>query len=86
MKIYIGKLWIPFPSSEYGGMWAVIANNNEECVELLKKDGNSWYPEYNELIPASVEEAWALVLHPDYDKHGQKPGILKPEIIETFFT
>ena len=86
MKIYVGKLWVPFPTSEYGGTWAVIANDDEECVKLLEKDMGELYPEYSDLIPASVKEAWGLVLHPDYDKHGQKPGILKPEIIQTFIT
>ncbi len=85
MKVYIGEYWVPFPSSEYGGMWAVIAENKDQCIEMLK--GTAFFGnDYDYLIPDAVEKAWALVLHPDYDKHGQKPGILKPEIIETFFT
>ena len=33
MKMYIGRYWVPFPRSEYGGMWSVIANNQDECVK-----------------------------------------------------
>jgi hypothetical protein len=26
---------IPFPSSEYGGLWNVIAESDEECFDLI---------------------------------------------------
>lgn len=26
---------IPFPSSEYGGIWNVIAENDDECFDLI---------------------------------------------------
>lgn len=26
---------IPFPSSEYGGLWNVIAENDDECFDLI---------------------------------------------------
>ena len=37
MKIYIGNFWIPFPRSEYGGIWSAIAENDAQCIELLQK-------------------------------------------------
>lgn len=37
MNIYIGKYWVTFPRSEYGGTWTVIAENEAQVVELLKE-------------------------------------------------
>ena len=33
--LYIVDHAINFPSSEYGGLWNVIAENNEECFDLM---------------------------------------------------
>tara|TARA_E500000318_G_scaffold13317_2_gene12444 strand:+ start:1843 stop:2076 length:234 start_codon:yes stop_codon:yes gene_type:complete len=27
--------FVPFPQSEYGGLWCVIAENDEECFTLI---------------------------------------------------
>jgi hypothetical protein len=33
--IYLVDYWVPFPSSEYGGMISVIASDDQECFDLL---------------------------------------------------
>lgn len=33
--IYLVDYWVPFPSSEYGGMISVIAEDDEECFDIL---------------------------------------------------
>jgi hypothetical protein len=33
--IYLVDYWVPYPSSEHGGMVSVIAENDEECHEIL---------------------------------------------------
>lgn len=33
--LYIVDHAIPFPSSEYGGLYTVIAENNDECFDLI---------------------------------------------------
>ena len=35
-KIYIVDHFVPFPSSEYGGVWNVIAKDDDECFDLIK--------------------------------------------------
>jgi hypothetical protein len=35
--LYIVPHAISFPSSEYGGLWNVIAENNDECFDLISK-------------------------------------------------
>lgn len=77
MKIYIGDYWIPFPSSEYGGTWAVIAKNDRQVIDLLKE--LSYDNEYHHKIPDAVENAYALVLHPEYADH-------TPRVLDHFFT
>ena len=33
--LYLIDYWVPFPSSEYGGMISMIAENDQECFDLL---------------------------------------------------
>ena len=35
--IYLVDYWVPFPSSEYGGMISVIAQDDKECFDLLSE-------------------------------------------------
>ena len=32
---YIVDHYVPFPSSEYGGIWNVIAEDDNECFDLI---------------------------------------------------
>jgi hypothetical protein len=44
--LYLIPHAISFPSSEYGGLWNVIAESNEECFDLIS---NHWeYQGYEE--------------------------------------
>ena len=44
---YIVDHYVPFPSSEYGGIWNVIAEDDNECFDLIANadegDFNSQY-------------------------------------------
>ena len=46
-NLYIVDYWVPFPTSEYGGVWGVIAADDEECFDLITDaddgDFNSQY-------------------------------------------
>ena len=33
--LYIVDHYVPFPQSEYGGVWNVIAENDSECFDLI---------------------------------------------------
>jgi len=45
--LYVVDHYVPFPSSEYGGVWNVIAATGEECFDLIADaddgDFNSQY-------------------------------------------
>ena len=38
--LYIVDHAISFPCSEYGGLWNVIAENNDECFDLISNHWN----------------------------------------------
>ena len=76
MNLYVGEYWVPFPSSEYGGTWAVIAENANECIDILIS------LEYNEgyesEIGYAVERAHCFELNPEKN--------YLPRVVDTFFT
>jgi hypothetical protein len=51
-SLYIVDYWIPFPSSEYGGLINVIAQTDEECHDILLE----WRSEYNSKYDSKIME------------------------------
>ena len=50
--LYIVDHFVNFPRSEYGGIWNVIAKNDDECFDLIKD-----YDEgYNEKFYVNLRE------------------------------
>lgn len=49
--LYIVDHYIPFPASEYGGLWNVVAEDDNECFDLIvaEDDGNFYEKYYGEL-------------------------------------
>ena len=56
-KMYLIDYWVPFPSSEYGGLVAVVAETDEECYDLLSADKDEIDFEYNSLLRKSIKNA-----------------------------
>lgn len=44
--LYVVDHYIPFPSSEYGGIWVVIAENDDECFDLITQDDDNFHESY----------------------------------------
>jgi hypothetical protein len=38
--LYIVDHYVPFPSSEYGGIWNVVAEHDDECFDLISAEDN----------------------------------------------
>ena len=74
--IYVGEFWVPFPSSEYGGSWSVIASNKNEVATLLRDEVTDYYKQYDENMLESIEKA-------KYFELACEP---KSMVINTFFT
>lgn len=80
LTLYSGSYWVPFPASEYGGTWVVIAENDEECARLLSEISYDEY--YNYRISDAIKNAGRFVLaEKDVDGKPYKPGV-----VDHFFT
>lgn len=50
--LYIVDYWVPFPSSEYGGVISVVAESDNECHDLLL----NWRDDYNSESDSRIME------------------------------
>ena len=75
--LYVIDYWIPFPSSEYGGLINVIASNDLEAYNILNKESSFRHSSsYDDLLMKNVLGATKLRLADDYESG----------IIEAFIT
>jgi len=65
-SLYIVDYWVPLPSSEYGGVINLIAENDTEAFTILS-DEQTYDDEYNHLIMQNVVSAQKFVLQDDYE-------------------
>jgi len=79
MTLYLVNYWVPFPSSEYGGLQAVVAKDDEECYKLIV-EADVWefdrQKNAEELIRARVKKASRF----------QLVGGYIPEVVRSFTT
>ena len=74
--LYLVDYWVPFPSSEYGGLINVIAENDIECHDILLDWRDECDSKYDNLIMEKVNVASYYALAND-----EESGI-----VETFTT
>ena len=65
-SLYIVDYWVPFPSSEYGGVINLIANYDTEAFELLSQE-ESYDDRYVNLIMPNVVNAQKFALVDEYE-------------------
>ena len=65
-SLYIVDYWVPFPSSEYGGVINLIAENDTEAFRLLSQE-KSYDDRYVDRIMPNVISAQKFVLQDDYE-------------------
>ena len=77
--LYLVNYWVPFPSSEYGGLQAIVAKDDEECYKLIV-EADVWefdrQKNAEELIRARVKKASRF----------QLAGGYLPEVVRSFIT
>jgi hypothetical protein len=60
-NLYIVDYWMPFPSSEYGGVQLVVAYADAECERILADSVDEYYrkeyPNYRERIANEIKKA-----------------------------
>jgi hypothetical protein len=65
-SLYIVDYWVPFPSSEYGGVVNLIAEDDTEAFELLANE-EGFDENYQNLIMPNVVKAQKFKLVDDYE-------------------
>lgn len=65
-SLYIVDYWVPFPSSEHGGVISLIAENDTEAFTLLANEEN-FDENYRNLIMPNVVRAQKFTLADDYE-------------------
>ena len=65
-SLYIVDYWVPFPSSEYGGVINLIALDDKEAFELLREE-KTFDERYQNLIMPNVVKAQKFKLVDDYE-------------------
>lgn len=64
--LYIVDHYIPFPSSEYGGLWNVIAEDDDECFDLIAEDdSDNFYEKYYSNLRENILNARIYALAED---------------------
>jgi len=60
--LYLVDYWVPFPSSEYGGLLTLIAKDNNECHDILLDWRDECDSKYDNLIMEKVTNAPVFAL------------------------
>ena len=63
--LYLVNYWVPFPSSEYGGVVSVIAENDNECHDVLLEWRDDWISEDDNRIMENVTKSLKFALAND---------------------
>lgn len=55
--LFIVDHYVPFPSSEYGGVWNVVAEDDEECFDLITEDDGEFNSQYFSELRQNINKA-----------------------------
>ena len=79
--MYLVNYWVPFPSSEYGGLQCVLARTKEEAIAAIKEDAGDFmfgsFKDAAERIELRVNKAEVFPVIGSYDE---------PHIVRSFET
>jgi len=64
--LYIVDYWVPFPSSEYGGLINLIAESDTEAFEILAAE-QQFDDRYTDRIMERIVNAQKFALVDDYE-------------------
>jgi heat shock protein HspQ len=75
--LYVVEHFIPFPQSEYGGIWNVIAENDEECFDLIAEKDEGFNQQFYGHLRENIQKSLTFLL--------AEEG-LTSEVVEEFTT
>ena len=59
---YIVDHFCPFPTSEYGGLWNVIAENDDECFDLITESDDGFNQQYYANLRENIQKSRTYAL------------------------
>ena len=62
--LFIVDHYVPFPQSEYGGVWNVLIDTDEECFDLITGEDSDTYPEFYSVLRENISKNINTPLHP----------------------
>ena len=66
--LYIVDHYVPFPSSEYGGLWNVVAKDDDECFDLISaEDNGNFYEKYYSDLKENIMNSQTFALAEDVE-------------------
>lgn len=65
--LYLIDHFINFPRSEYGGLWAVVAKDDDECFDLIVEHDQGFNEDYYVNLREKVVNARTFALAEDVD-------------------
>ena len=66
--LYVVDHYVPFPSSEYGGIWNVIAQDDDECFDLITaQDAEGFHQQYYSNLRENILKSRAFELAQSVD-------------------
>ena len=74
--LYIVDHFIPFPRSEYGGIWNVVAKSDEECFDLITNTDEGFNSKFYSNLRDNIRKSRTYALAED----------LESQIVEEFTT
>ena len=74
--LYIVDHFVPFPTSEYGGIWNVVAEHDDECFDLIVNEDDGFNEQYYNRLRENIMKAPTFQLANDHQS----------EIVEEFTT
>ena len=60
--LYLVDYWVPFPSSEYGGVVSVVAENDNECHDVLLEWRDVYEDAHDSRIMENVSKSLRFAL------------------------
>ena len=74
--LYVVDHFIPYPRSEYGGIWNVVAEHDDECFDLIVDEDGGFNEQYYNRLRENIMKAPTFQLANEHQS----------EIVEEFTT
>lgn len=64
--LYVVDHFVPFPTSEYGGIWNVVAEHDDECFDLIVVEDGGFNEQYYNRLRENIMKAPTFQLANDH--------------------